>query len=156
MNTKYLRIIVLAAALIGFGKLIYSQQSIIENKSYRGAEATKENYRAIYQMDSSSPEIIKKTIRNIKNLLQDPRLEGKVEIELVAFSGGTEAYRKGSEYESAIKDLIAKGVIVTQCLNTLKERKIEKNELFDFLAYVPTGNGELLIRATEGWVIIKP
>ena len=77
-------------------------------------------------------------------------------MELVAFSGGTEAYRKCSEYEEAIKGLIAQGVIVAQCLNTLEERKIDKSELYDFLAYVPTGNGELLIRANEGWTIIKP
>ncbi len=84
------------------------------------------------------------------------RLKGKLQVELIAFSGGTEAYRKGSEYEDAIKGLISKGVIVAQCLNTLKERKIDKSELYDFLAYVPTGNGELLIRASEGWTIIKP
>jgi intracellular sulfur oxidation DsrE/DsrF family protein len=107
-------------------------------------------------MDQASPEIIKKTIRNINNLLQDPRLKGKVRVELVAFSGGTEAYRKGSEYEDGIKALINQGVIVVQCLNTLQERNIDKSELFDFLGYVPSGNGELLIRANEGWTIIKP
>jgi intracellular sulfur oxidation DsrE/DsrF family protein len=52
--------------------------------------------------------------------------------------------------------LINQGVIVVQCLNTLQERNIDKSELFDFLGYVPSGNGELLIRANEGWTIIKP
>jgi len=134
----------------------HAQEALEQNKLYNGAQATEQVYKAIYQMDNGSPEIIKKTIRNINNLLKDPRLKGKVQIELVAFSGGTEAYRKGSEYEEAIKGLINQGVIVAQCLNTLQERKINKSELYDFLAYVPTGNGELLIRANEGWTIIKP
>ena len=133
-----------------------AQDRLQQNKEFTGAEATQDRYRAIYQMDSASPEIIKKTIRNINNLLKDPRLKGKVQVELVAFSGGTEAYRKGSEYEEAIRDLIVQGVTVAQCLNTLDERNISKSELYDFLAFVPTGNGELLIRATEGWIIIKP
>lgn len=133
-----------------------AQQTPEQNKRYNGAQATEQVYKAIYQMDSASPEIIKKTIRNINNLLKDPRLKGKLQVELVAFSGGTEAYRKGSEYEEAIKGLVLQGVIVAQCLNTLQERKIDKSELYDFLAYVPTGNGELLIRANEGWTIIKP
>lgn len=133
-----------------------AQDRLQQNKEFTGAEATQDRYRAIYQMDSASPEIIKKTIRNINNLLKDPRLKGKVQVELVAFSGGTEVYRKGSEYEEAIRDLIAQGVTVAQCLNTLEEREISKSELYDFLAFVPTGNGELLIRATEGWIIIKP
>lgn len=107
-------------------------------------------------MDQASPEIIKKTIRNINNLLSDPRLKGKVQVELVAFSGGVEACKKDGEFEPAIRELVEKGVIVAQCLNTLIERKIDKNTLFDFLAYIPSGNGELLIRASEGWIIIKP
>ena len=133
-----------------------AQQTLEQNRLYTGVLAKKKIYKAIYQMDNASPEIIQKTIRNINNLLKDPRLKGKVQVELVACSGGTEAYRKGSEYEEAIKGLIAQGVIVAQCLNTLEERKIDKSELYDFLAYVPTGNGELLIRANEGWTIIKP
>lgn len=133
-----------------------AQQTLEQNKQYNGAQAKQQIYKAIYQMDNAAPEIIKKTIRNINNLLNDPRLKGKLQVELVAFSGGTEAYRKGSEYEEGIRKLVEQGVIVAQCLNTLRERKIDKTELYDFLAYVPTGNGELVIRANDGWVIIKP
>jgi len=132
-------------------------QDILErNKDFKGATATENHYKVVFQMDQGAPETIKKVFRNINNLLKDPRLSGKLEIELVAFSGGTEAYRKGSEYEQALINLIKQGVQVVQCSNTLIERKIDKSELYDFLAYVPTGNGELVIRAKQGWVIIKP
>jgi intracellular sulfur oxidation DsrE/DsrF family protein len=133
-----------------------SQEYLEKNKLYTGAEAPKNIYKAIYQMDQSSPAIIKKTIRNINNLLEDSRLHGKIQVELVAYSGGTDAYLKNGNFEKDLKDLIAKGVVVTQCLNTLSERKIDKNELFDFLSYVPSGNGEIVIKATEGWIVIKP
>ncbi|MBX2954269.1 MAG: DsrE family protein [Leadbetterella sp.] len=156
-NYQTMKTLFLSAFLM-VGTLVpsYGQQALDENKQYTGAVATRPQYKAIYQMDQASPDIIRKTIRNINNLLNDPRLKGKVQVELVAFSGGTEAYRKGSEFEEGLKGLINQGVIVVQCLNSLKERKIDKSELYDFLAYVPTGNGELLIRATEGWTIIKP
>lgn len=154
MNT---RIIFLAAALfLGVCAESNGQQALSKNREYTGAEATRPLYKAIYQMDQASPDIIRKTIRNINNLLKDPRLAGKVQVELVAFSGGTEAYRKGSEFEEGIRGLAEQGVIVAQCLNTLRERKIDKSELYNFLAYVPTGNGELVIRAAEGWTIVKP
>ena len=133
-----------------------AQQNVTNNKLYTGAEATQPLYKAIYQLDQASPDRINKTIRNINNLLKDPRLKGKVQVELIAFSGGTDAYKKGSPYEEAIKGLVAQGVIVAQCLNTMHERHIDKSELYDFMAYVPSGNGELLIRANEGWTIIKP
>jgi len=154
MNIK--SILITAFVLIGLSSNLYAQKSLEENKNYTGAPATKSVYRAIYQLDQASPDIIKKAFRNINNLLEDPRLKGKIEVELVAFSGGTEAFKKGSEYENALKMLINKGVLVVQCLNTLKERNIKKSELFDFIGYVPTGNGELVIRAGEGWTIVKP
>lgn len=62
----------------------------------------------------------------------------------------------GSKYENDLKELIGKGVIVAQCNNTLKERKISREQLFDFIAIVPSGNGELIIRQAEGWSIVKP
>ncbi len=154
MNAKFF--FLTTALLWGIAGRSAAQDKLQENKLYTGATATQARYRAIYQMDQASPDIIKKTIRNINNLLKDPRLQGKIQVELVAFSGGTEAYRKGSEFEEGIKALAEQGVIVAQCLNTLKERKIDKNELYDFLAYVPTGNGELVIRSAEGWTIVKP
>jgi len=113
-------------------------------------------YHAIYQLDNSDEKIIGKAIRNINNALNDPRLAGKIEIELIAFGGGTDAYMKGSKYEEDLKALVQKGVIVSQCNNTLKERKITRDQLYDFIAIVPSGNGELIIRQAEGWSVIKP
>ncbi len=130
---------------------------LLNNHQYTGAVAKKKAYKAIYQLDSNDPKTIEKAIRNINNALKDPRLKGHLQIELVAFSGGTEAYlKKNSQYEKPLKDLVEKGVIVAQCLNTLEEKHIAKEELFDFIGYVPSGNGELILRAKEGWVIVKP
>ncbi|MCG7858950.1 DsrE family protein, partial [Flavihumibacter sediminis] len=67
-----------------------------------------------------------------------------------------DAYMKGSKYEEDLKALIEKGVIVSQCNNTLKERKINRDQLYNFIAIVPSGNGELIIRQAEGWSVIKP
>jgi len=148
--------------LISIFALLFAQSSIAaedpfeHNRLYVGAEASKETYRAIYQLDSNNPEIIKKAFRNVNNLLEDPRLKGKVQVELVAYSGGSEVMMKSSGYEAALRDLVSKGVIVVQCLNTLKEKKLEKSQFYDFIGFVPSANGELVIRGSEGWVIIKP
>jgi uncharacterized protein len=131
-------------------------KALEQNRAFTGALATQGQYRAIYQLDNNDPKIIEKTIRNINNALKDPRLSGKLEIELVVFSSGTDALLKGSKYEDDVKALVEKGVIVAQCGNTLKERKINRDQLYDFIALVPSGNGELIIRQAEGWAVIKP
>lgn len=131
-------------------------KALEKNKAFTGAKATKKMYHVIYQLDNNDPKIIEKAIRNINNALNDPRLVGKIEIELIAFGGGTEAYMKGSKYEEDLKALVQKNVIVSQCNNTLKEKKISRDQLYDFIAIVPSGNGELIIRQAEGWSVIKP
>ena len=127
-----------------------------KNREFTGAQATQKMYHAIYQLDDNDPKVIGKTIRNIGNALNDPRLKGKVQIELIAFAGGTDAYLKGSKYGDDLKSLVEKGVIVAQCNNTLHERKISRDSLYDFIAVVPSGNGELIIRQAEGWSVVKP
>ena len=73
-------------------------------KEFTGAEAKLKSYKAIYQLDSNDPKIIEKAIRNINNALDDPRLQGKLQIELITFSGGTEAYLKSSsKFEEPLK-----------------------------------------------------
>lgn len=126
------------------------------NAAFTGAKAEKKKYQAIYQLDNSDPKVIEKAIRNINNALADPRLVGKLTVELVTFSGGTEACLKGNKFEEDLKSLVEKGVIIAQCANSLRERKIERSQLYDFIAVIPSGNGELILRQQQGWAIVKP
>ena len=133
-----------------------TNKALTNNRQFTGAVADKKEYKAIYQLDSNDPKIIQKAFRNINNALNDARLQGKLKIELVAFSGGTEALLKNSKYENELKDLVLKGVIIVQCNNSLKERDLDREQLFDFIGIVPSGNGELIIRQADGWSVIKP
>lgn len=154
---KHLSVLLLAFIVLATTLQAQTTEKALQNNAaFTGAKATQKMYHAIYQLDKNDPKVIEKTFRNINNALTDPRLAGKIKIELIAFSGGTDAYLKGSKYENDLKELIQKGVIVAQCNNTLKERKISREQLYDFIAIVPTGNGELIIRQAEGWSVVKP
>ncbi len=133
-----------------------TDQQAFQNGTFEGAKADKAEYKVIYQLNNDDPKIIQMTLRNMKNALEDPRLKGKLQVELVAFSGGVTVFRKDQPYEQQLRDLKDKGVILAQCLNTLKERKIPKTDLFDFISYVPSGNGELIIRQAQGWALVHP
>ncbi|MBC7721645.1 MAG: DsrE family protein [Pedobacter sp.] len=125
------------------------------NKAFTGAKAPRKTVHAIYPLDSNDPKVIEKTFRHISNALTDIRLVGKVEIEVIGFGSGTEVYLKGSKYEDDLKVLLEKGVIISQCNNSLLERKISRDQIYDFVAVVPSANGELIIRQAEGWAVIK-
>src|SRR5690606_13700896 len=99
-----------------------ADNKLLNNAKFSGAEPHNGHYKAIYQLDSNNPDVVKKAFRNIKNVLNDPRLKGKIEVELITFSGGTEVMLKDSAYQNALKELIDKGVIIAQCTNSLQER----------------------------------
>lgn len=126
------------------------------NADFKGATASLPHYKALYFVDDTASAKIGMTLRNINNAIDDPRLKGKVEVELVAFAGGYTMFLKSGKYESQLKALQAKGVVLAECENTIRERKVDKATLFDFIGYVPSGNGEIIIRGNEGWTIVHP
>ena len=123
---------------------------------FKGAEATLKHYKALYYLNDANPDKIKGTLRNINNALEDERIKGKVEIELVAFGAGFTVYEKTSGYEETLTMLQKKGVILAQCMNTIRERKIDTATLLPIISYVPSGNGEIIIRQQQGWATIHP
>ena len=122
---------------------------------YRGGSKI-ETYDALYILNSDDEKKIKGTLRNMQNALDDPRLRGKLRLELIVFGDGVAVFMKSGPYEQALNDLRMKGVVLAQCSNTIRERKIDKNDLFPFISYVPSGNGEIIIRQYEGWAVVHP
>ena len=80
----------------------------------------KAHYIVVSQLEKDDPKLLSKTLYNMRNTLEDPRLKGKLEMELVAFSGGTTVFLKDNPYEADLLVLKEKGVIMAQCLNSMK------------------------------------
>ena len=124
--------------------------------TFQGAPATKSHYRAVYQLDSDDPKLINQTLHNMKNALDDPRLKGRLELELVVFGRGTTVFKKDQPYEADVLDLQQAGVVLAQCANSMKAFKLTKDDMLPYISIVPTGNGELIIRQAEGWALVHP
>ncbi len=131
-------------------------QAKVDPANFHGATANLKEYKALYIVNSSDEKKIKGTIRNINNALADPRLKGKLQVELVAFGDGVEMFRKSNHYDTLLTNLQEKGVLLAQCENTIRERKISKDDLLSFISYVPSGNGEIIIRQYQGWATVHP
>lgn len=126
------------------------------NKQLTEAENSVETYKALYVVNSIDDKRVKAALRNMNNVLGDPRLKDKLELQLIVFSDGVDIYKEGSPYYEDLKSLHEKGVTLSQCEKTLTQRNINKSELFPFVSYVPTGNGEIILRQYEGWAIVYP
>lgn len=124
--------------------------------AFHGAAATQSKYGVIFQIDSGGNPAIKKTLTNVENILHDPRLKGKVQVELVANSKGFDVFTRNNGFEERLRKLQQQGVILAQCENTLRELHIDRKDLYPFISYVPSGVGEITIREAEGWAYIHP
>lgn len=113
-------------------------------------------YGAIFQLDSAGDKAIKKTLNNIENLMNDPRVKGHIHVELLANSGGYDVYLKNNGFEKKLEHLQKDGVILAQCANTLREKHVKRNTLYSFIKMVPSGVGEITLRQTQGWAYIHP
>ena len=145
-----------AAGALVAGLALVAAGNAAAASGFSGAKPTKAHYGAIFQIDAGSEGAIKKTLTNIANLLHDPRLKGKVKIELIANSKGFAVYVKGNGFEKRLRELQKDGVILAQCSNTLHELHVDRNDLYPFISVVPSGMGEITIREAQGWAYIHP
>lgn len=145
----------LIALMLSMTTLVHAQKKMAP-ADFHGAAAPKSQYRVAYQINTDDENRIKGTLKNIQNALDDPRLKGKLDIELVIHGAGVAVFRKDKPYEATVKKLQDQGVILAMCENTMRERNISRDDLFPFISYVPSGNGELIIRQQEGWAFMHP
>jgi intracellular sulfur oxidation DsrE/DsrF family protein len=149
---KYIFILA-AIALLAFVKPANAQT---DPAAFTGATSKLDHYGALYVINFNDEKRIRSTLRNIANALDDLRLKGKLHIELICFGDGVAVYMKSGIFEQQPRNLQDKGVILAQCSNAIRERNIDKNDLFPFISYVPSGNGEIILRHHDGWAIVHP
>jgi intracellular sulfur oxidation DsrE/DsrF family protein len=147
---KKYTLILFVFALFAFAKTASAQT----DSTFTGAQPKLAHYDALYAINSSDDTKIKSVFRHIANAMDDERLKGKLHVELVFYGDGVAAYMKSGPYEKDLKGLQAKGVTLAVCNNTVKQRKIDRNDLFPFIWYVPSANGEIILRHYDGWAVI--
>ncbi|MET0759762.1 MAG: DsrE family protein, partial [Flavobacterium sp.] len=80
----------------------------------------------------------------------------KAKYEVVVYNMGLEFLMPAkSKHIAAIKALHAKGVRFVVCENTMKNRKITKEQLIPEAEYVPAGIAEIVEKQEQGWSYIK-
>ena len=99
---KKATIVLLGLATMFIAKHAQSQSS---QQLFTGAKATLQHYKALYVINVDDAKKISGTLRNINNALDDPRLKGKLEVELIAFGNGVALYEKSGSFEKTLQDL---------------------------------------------------
>ncbi len=112
-------------------------------------------YRVVVHLDEADARKQEAVLRNINNLLADLGAE-QTQVELVAHGPGLDLLINQTELAQAVEELLARGVMMAACHNTLQGRAIPPERLLPGVIVVSSGIGELVRRQQEGWCYVRP
>jgi len=112
-------------------------------------------YRVLVHLDDGERPRHEAALRTIANLLDDLGAEN-IQVEVVAHGPGLDLLTGETGLAVPVIQLVARGVALVACRNTLRARQLSPDHLLPHVALVPSGIGELVRRQAEGWLYIRP
>jgi hypothetical protein len=115
--------------------------------------ATTRKLKVVFQLTSSDSLVQKALVRQLNNFLT---AAPNAKLEVVCHSNGISFLQTASnKHAGKIKELRAKGVDFVACENTMRERKIKREELVEDCRTVPSGVVEVALKQDKSWSYIK-
>lgn len=114
-----------------------------------------EKQSVVIQISENDPAKWNLALNNAKNL-QSELGKDNVNIEIVAYGPGLDMLKFDSEVANRLTDARKSGVTLAACGNTMKARKVAKDDLHADVTVVPAGVVEIMGRQRAGWTYIKP
>mgnify|MGYP000915462195 FL=1 len=110
-------------------------------------------HRIVFHLATSDTLAQKALVKQLSNVLE---YWNTAKIEVVVHNNGVNFMKQDeARFAKEIAALRQRGVVFAVCENTLKQRKIEKNQILPSAVFVPVGLVEIVLRQEEGWSYIK-
>jgi hypothetical protein len=132
--------------------LIFLAVSAMRAQS-EGATASAPTHKIVFHLSSNDTLVHKALIKQVGHILiaaPDAR------IEVVCHSNGITLLQRAMTSQAAgVQDLKQKGVDFAACENTMRDRKIKKEDLLSDCRTVPSGLMEIIMKQEQQWTYIK-
>jgi len=110
----------------------------------------------VFSITGGSDEEIHHVLSSANNVLKFYGPES-VQMRIVAYYHGIRALLKSEKaFAVRVDALMQYGVEFVACGNTMRTKKIDESELIEGTEIVTAGIAEMIERAKEGWIYIKP
>jgi uncharacterized protein len=137
-------------------KIIFLLMIMVSASSFNAQAQNKENekHRIVMQLTSKDTLAHKSLLKQLNNLKDG--WGDDVDIVVVCHGPGIDFMRTAmTPYRNEIYRTKERGIRFIVCENSLKERKVAKEEILPDMDYVKMGIGEIVIRQEQGWSYIK-
>ena len=119
------------------------------------AQAPAAKQRLVIQVSDAEPGKWKLALSNARNVQQDLGADN-VEIEIVAYGPGIDMLHADSEASPGVIQAMTDGVKVVACENTMRNRKLKREDMQGGIGYVGAGVVEIMQKQRQGWSYIRP
>jgi len=135
-----------------FFMLLFAAPLIASSQSDAPLVTTKK-LKVVFHLTTNDTLAQKALAKQIGNFLV---AAPNAKIEVVCHNNGISFLQSATTKQGAkIKELSAKGVDFAACENTMRERKIKREELVAECRTVPSGVVEVVLKQDKGWSYIK-
>lgn len=111
-------------------------------------------YKVVFELTSDDKKNWETLLNNLENVRRE--LGTKTEMEVVAHGDGIHFLLKKADFQKdRMLKLTKEGIKFLGCENTMKRKKLKREELYDFAGTVPAGLAEIIRKQKEGWAYIK-
>jgi len=94
-------------------------------------------------------------LNNAKNIQKDIG-NANVDLEIIAFGPGINMLKAESEVGNRINEAVESGVKVLACQNTMRNQKLEKDDMLGSIGYVPAGVIQIMQQQQKGYAYLRP
>ena len=110
-------------------------------------------HKVIIQLTSSDTVVQKSVIKQLGNIL---RAAPNTKIEVVCHNNGiTFLQTATTKHAAQIREFSGRGVDFVACENTMRDRKVKREELLVECRTVPAGVVEIMLKQEKKWAYLK-
>lgn len=111
------------------------------------------NHKIVFQLTNDDTLLHKAVMKQIRNIY---KAAPNASVEVVCHNNGIKMLQTAQTNQADnIRELKARGVDFVACENTMRERKIKKEDLVPECRTVPAGIIEIVMKQEQGWSYIK-
>lgn len=139
--------------MLRFAFLLFVALLTVSTLFAQNPEPDNTPYKIVFQLTSADTLVHRSLIKQLNNALT---AAPKAQLEVVCHNAGIYFLVTSKTLQSeGIRTLKARGVDFVGCENTLRERKIKREELLPEVRTVPAGIIEIVKKQRKKWAYIK-
>ncbi|MFZ5482834.1 MAG: DsrE family protein [Pseudomonadota bacterium] len=111
--------------------------------------------KVVIQVSDADPAKWHLALNNARNFVKDLGKDN-IDLEIVAYGPGIGMLKLESEVGNRVAETVESGIPVLACQNTMRNQKLNKEDMLASIGFVPAGVVEIMRKQQQGYAYLRP